>query len=127
MKRSIPLQQLALLKKIMAYTTSQSDSEALTAIRKANQILSDHGYTWNDFFDRTVNASFDVEASTEMPLEEQIRRAFDEIRGNAHGTFGEFIDDIEKQFKESGYLTVAQRKPLFDAVKRHRERRRRDE
>jgi hypothetical protein len=37
------------LVKLLAMTTSSHDNEALTAIRKVNAMLSEHGLTWSDF------------------------------------------------------------------------------
>lgn len=68
------------------------------------------------------------EERSELSVVEQTRRAFDELRGTIpSGSFAIFIEDLEKDFKQKGYLTPRQREPLFKAVRRLREQRKRDE
>lgn len=132
MAKQIPLAELGQLKKIMAMTTSSNDHEALGFMRKANAILARYGLTWAEVLSRTVStAGTEVEsAPEEMTLEDQIQRAFDEVRGTARGTFAEFLETIETQFNQrpvgQRYLSQSQRAPLFRAVKELRERRKRD-
>lgn len=128
MDKQIPLGELAQLKKLMAMTTSTNDNEALAFMRKANAILLKYGLTWTGVLSRTVSAidTGPEPSQDERTLHEEIQMAFDEIRGNTHGDFASFVESIEKQFKDKGYLSPAQRKPLYDAVRRHRERRNRD-
>jgi len=142
--KSIPLGELGTLKKVMGMTTSEHDGEALAALRRANAIMKKHSVSWADFFERTVGASAqhprdiwprpqggmrsdELRPSTESDLVTMIQNAFDELRGVDLGTFREFVDSLEKQFGESTYLSPDQRKPLFAAVMRQRNNRRRDE
>ena len=137
MTKQISLADLDTLKRIMGMTKSVHDGEALAAIRKANKVLDKYSLTWMEVLGRAVTAATlngglthedIVEANGEISLGEQIRRAFDELRGvSMSRSFVEFLQSIEEQFKRTGYLSADQRKPLFTAVKNHREKRRRDE
>ena len=133
MAKQISLTDLAQLKKLMAMTTSTNDHEALAFLRKANAILTKAGLTWTEVLSRTVGTSITaaaddtVDTGGDMPLEEQIERMFDELRGNVNGSFAEFVESVEKQFIRDRYLTPAQRAPLVKAVKQLREKRRRNE
>ena len=135
----IPLQKLALLHKTLGMTTSANDAEALSALRFANKLMKEHAVSWDDLFSRLVGVEEirhsasglgpedDIEADEEIDLKTMISKAFDELRGNVNGGFGEFIASLEKQWQEKGYLSPAQRKPLLDAVSKQRERRKRDD
>lgn len=130
--KSISLGDLALLKKVLAMTTSENDGEALTAIRKANAILKKGNLSWADVLERTVSAGPSVvvnagpigepKPAQEATLEEQIQHAFDTLRGVPLGGFRIFIDSLEEQFNEKKYLSQAQRAPLFEAYKNHKAR-----
>lgn len=130
--KTIPLAELNLFKRFMGMTFSEHDPEAITALRKANAILKKHSLNWDDVLGRTVTAAQQqngyagpVEEETEeLPIKEQIQRAFDELRGTIQSeSFKHFIESIERQFIASGYLSKNQRKPLFEAVRRLRARR----
>ncbi len=135
MSKTIPLGELALLKKVMGLTASDADGEALAAIRRANAIMKKHSVSWADFFERTVgvagatisNLTDELRPSSETDLTTMIQNAFDELRGVDLGPFREFMDSIEKQFDKDKYLSPDQRKPLVNAVIRNRASRRRDE
>src|SRR5712664_3493428 len=132
MSKQISLGELEQLKRFMGVTFSVHDPEALTGLRKANQILKRHGLTWAEVLGRAVsagaaNGSLVQPAGTEVSIADQIRKAFDELRGTIRsGSFGEFVASLEDQFETTGYLTPEQRRPLFEAVRKQREGRRRD-
>lgn len=127
MTKSIPLGELAQLKKLMAMTASTNDHEALAFLRKANAILSKYGLTWHDVLSRTVTAEAGPEPmNDEVSLKDEIQRAFDEVRGTASGSFADFLTSIENQFNATGYLSPAQRAPLYKSVRELRARRSRD-
>ncbi len=129
--KQMPLSDLTQLKKFMAITMSPHDGERLAALGKANELLGKHKLTWDDVLSRTVQvaqvgyAPVGEEEDEDVPIEQQIQRAFDEMRGVDVGSFRNFLDSIEEDFRDKKYLSKEQRKPLFEAVKRHRERRRR--
>lgn len=137
MAKTIPLGDLSLLKKTLGMTASEHDGEALAALRKSLAIMRRHGVTWTDIFDRLVGTTQQVapaqrgadelRPSTETDLTTMIQNAFDELRGTDLGDFRGFVDSIERTFASTNYLSPEQRKPLFDAVVRHRKRRGRDE
>lgn len=147
MSKTITLAELDLLKRIMEMTFSTQDGEALAAVRKANKILQKYSLTWAEILTRTVTVAAvpayeqtyrpsgmtppsDTEVEEEKnsaKLEDQIRWAFDQLRGNVGESFRPFIASLEAQFERTKYLSPAQRKPLFEAVRRLKERRRRDE
>lgn len=150
--KQIPLAELNQIKKIMGMTTSIHDGEALNAIRKVNSMMAKHKITWADFFERTISTEShpaytsygrgpnnngtkrheysdpsedEMDVGDETDLHSMIKAAFDELRGVDLGNFRSFIDSLENQYLAKKYLTPSQRKPLFETVKRHRERRRR--
>lgn len=132
--KQISLSELDLLKRILGMTFSNHDGEALAAMRKANAILTKYNLTWAEVLGRTVNVMSTpatdeiVEAGNTIDLRDQIRNAFNELRGvYMTPSFVGFLNSIEQDFRRNGYLSPAQRKPLFDAVKRHRRERKRDE
>jgi hypothetical protein len=133
--KEIPLGELSLLKKAMAMTTADNDNEALAALRKANAILKKYELSWVDVLTRAVNTggstygrSFadpatagDIEEDdVQLPIDQQIVRAFNELRGKPLGN-RQFIDSLEDQFAKRKWLTEAQRIPLFKTVLRLRE------
>ena len=50
------------LRRLMALSTSDSDPEALGALRAANRLLAANGVTWDRVFDRCVVVLEAVEA-----------------------------------------------------------------
>lgn len=134
MSRTMTLTDLGQLKRMMSVTTSTNDHEALAALRKANVVLARSNITWDELLTKMVSgagslgaaSANDVQAGEEMTIIEQIQCAFDEIRGTVSGDFAEFVESLENQFRGTQYLTPAQRTPLFKAVMKLRERRKRD-
>lgn len=126
--QQISLKDLDLLKKLLAMTGSANDAEALSAARRANELLKRNGLTWEMVLQRTVTVRVEVPmgdpvgAPREGTMEDKVRKAFDYLRGVDLGKFKEWVDDVERQFTESGYLTPNQRAPLFTAVRRQMEK-----
>lgn len=130
MAKTISLADLGLLKKMLGLTASANDHEALTAIRKANSVLSKNKLTWDEVLSKTVVASYvadtvrqptshrvhDVEEDDEVDLSTEIKSAFATLRGKVKGDFANFITSLEEQFEEKGYLSPKQRRPLFEAA-----------
>lgn len=145
-QKQISLADLTQLRKLMGMTGSDADGEALNALRMANRLLKKSDLSWADILDRCVTASaangsgyttstmragaddgFDEERG-EDNLDETIQNAFDELRGvMLSPSFRAFVDDVERKWNQTGYLTPGQRAPILKAVKNVRERRRRDE
>lgn len=127
--KQITLTELDFIKKTMGLTFSIHDGEALGALRKVNSVLQKHGLTWAEVLGRTVQSNGmgqPAASGEEMSVTEQTRRAFDELRGTLNGGFADFVTSLENQFERTGYLSPEQRRPLFNAVRQHRERRGRD-
>lgn len=121
--KAITLTDLARLKKVLGMLGSDQDGEVLAAAKAATKIMKDNGLTWDEFFRKQVSASApsgEVEEELEVDLKEMIESAFNELRGKVKGDFGQFIGSLEEQFSEKGYLTPAQRAPLFAAVQKRR-------
>lgn len=133
--KPLPITQFAKLEKMMGLTFSDNDPEALVALRMANKILTAHKLTWSDVFKRLVTV--DVESAPDEPTVKaeghggsgqpsaksqgsDIAEAFEIVRRDLKkGTsFADFIDSLEVQWDEKGYLSPAQRKALFDAATR---------
>lgn len=60
---SLSIDEFRLIKKFMAMTTSESDAEALAALRRANAILARHGLTWDMVLTKVVTVGIEVEAA----------------------------------------------------------------
>src|SRR5258708_7749654 len=106
MTKQISLGELDQIKRFMGLTFSVHDGEALSALRKTNEVLKKHGLTWAEVLGRSVTAgSTGIEPANEMSIETQIRKAFDELRGNVFGSFKEFVASLEAQFEEKRYLS----------------------
>jgi len=141
--KQISLADLTQLRKLMGMTGSDADGEALNALRMANRLLKKSDLTWSDVLDRcisvtTVNGGYQAQGASgddgfdeernEGNLDDTIQNAFDELRGvSMSASFRAFVDDVERKWNQTGYLTPGQRAPILKAVKNIRERRRRDE
>lgn len=141
--KQISLADLNQLRKLMGMTGSDADGEALNALRMANRLLKKSDLTWTDVLNRcisvtTVNSGYQAQGASgddgfdeernEGNLDDMIQNAFDELRGvSMSASFRAFVDDVERKWNQTGYLTPGQRAPILKAVKNVRERRRRDE
>jgi len=124
------------LKKLMQLATSDSDHEALSALRKANSLLREAGVDWQRVFERCVTVGVEVEAApeeiepatgteryTHAWFSRKITEAFEFLdHANLSQDFGKFIESLQKQFKERGTLSENQRAALFAAVEREKKR-----
>lgn len=121
------IDQLKLLEKLLGMTTSVNDNEALVAMRKANQLLKDNRITWSEILRKQVTvavntytdngpaaAPTDIVAATNA----KVQNALDFLRGRDVGKMNDFVSSLDKQWAEKGYLSPAQRKPLFDLYER---------
>jgi len=136
--KTIPLPKLHLLTKLLAMTASANDGEALTAIRKANDILKEHGFTWQEVLSKQVGATSgnyqsaqggsdfsmraheqDDRASVVERTNAHIDKCLDTLRGKDLGKFTDWIKSIDDQWARTRYLSPDQRRPLFAAYERH--------
>lgn len=114
--KSMSLSAFNKLKKTMMMTTSENDAEALVALRIANKVIAEQGYTWDDVFHRLVKVEDSIEAmEVEKPMKDQIEEAFERISRNSKA-YNSFIRSLHEQFTESGSLSIKQREILFQRV-----------
>ena len=114
------------LKRVMQLATSDSDHEALAALRKANQLLREAGVDWQRVFERCVRVGVEVEEAPddEAPRsadrrQAAIREAFEEVEASdPRGGFADFVASLKSQFERTGRLTANQEEALFRSVKK---------
>jgi len=122
------LKDFLLLKKLMQLTTSESDAEALQALRRANAILSQNSVGWERVFDRLVTVVADVEPAPVDDLSTEAERraenseilaAFEIVEAtNPKGDFGDFIQSLREQWDAKKSLSPKQRDALRKAAQR---------
>ena len=109
------------LRKLMAMTFSDNDTEALTSVRAANRLLKDNGLTWQRVFDRTVRVENSVEEA--IPSKggysgEEVDRMFEDALSKAGGGFRDFLLSLQATYDERGRLSEGQMDALVRAAKR---------
>jgi len=130
MSKTMTIQELNKFEKLLAMTNSSNDAEALVAIRKANRMLAEARITWKELLSKQVTQEGDgMEAGSAAPdintaTDNHIQLCLDTLRGVNLGDFSNFIIDLDRVWKQNKYLTPGQRKPLFDAYKRFKEKNR---
>jgi hypothetical protein len=118
----------------MQMTTSDSDPEALIAIRKANAMLKAERKNWEDLITGLVPMTKEAEAprsqrrnyedplhpNTEYPSSEIINTAFEEAfnRVNRGSSFYATIESIHAWWEEKGFLTAKQLNTVLKAAGR---------
>lgn len=125
------LKTFGTFKKLMERTTSDSDAEALTALRAANRLLAAEGLSWTRVLDRSIRvvAEYEEHASTSSAANKhengdidagnkEIDRAF-EILSDIKGGFSDFIESLHEQWSERRWLSRAQRNALLKAAEQH--------
>lgn len=116
--------ELQRLTKLLAMTTSSSDNECLTAIRKANAMLAARNMTWELFIKgRYPKVDFSTsspkgEHPTDSRRPEEINHMFEVVFRNASGSFLIFIDSIHEWWEKNGFLTDKQLSALEKAFSR---------
>jgi hypothetical protein len=117
---------------MMERTASESDNEALSAIRAANRLLAAEGLTWTRVLDRSVQILQEVEPAPDEtaprpkkpqhkfhgPDYDEVERAFEVAMENAKGGFANWLDDVYSQWQRKGWLSAEQQRILFDAADR---------
>jgi hypothetical protein len=107
--------------KVMMLTTSDNDSEALAALRKANALLKQRGLNWEDIFAALTEAaaSDEDEDDSEDYEAARIRAALAvAMRSAGSESFRDFLDSIAEQFAEKGFLSPKQRAAVFKSARR---------
>ena len=133
-----------LLCKFMTLTMSDNDAEALTALRMANKVLTKDTLTWERVLKRSLRIDEpEFEAAPESykaPFggtartpprpntagatqgTNALEEAFEKINNsNLHthsGTFKYTIESIEKQWREKGWLSKAQKELIHTTAAR---------
>jgi hypothetical protein len=116
------------LKGMMERTTSDSDAEALTAIRMANRLLAGYGISWGRVFERLVHVDNEVEQAPEDYGAQERRLSDAEIEAdlqaveatNPKGEFGDFVQSIREQWDTKRDLSPRQREALRKSARRAR-------
>lgn len=117
------LKDFSKLKRLMAMTGSDSDAEALGAIRAANRVLFANGLTWEMVFKRTVSVVSEVEVLDDGDGDELVdafRAALDDARP---GSFRDVLLDMQSRHDRGYPLSDRQKRVVFDAADRARNRR----
>jgi hypothetical protein len=110
-------------------TFSTFDGEALNAIRKANELISNYNLTWRLCLTAEAapkgngrdkwSSRAKAEDESPRPTKGEIDKMFNEINFNQlRGSFLEFMDSIYVQWKETGSLSPKQELALVRAWKR---------
>lgn len=99
--------QFGRLKKLLQMTRSDSDGEALNAIRLVNKHLDACATSWEQILQGAASAS-EVE---EDPEQTAIAKAFKTIYDA--GSANDFINSLKQQFDRTGELSWKQREALL--------------
>ena len=116
-------------------TTSDQDGEALSAIRKANNILARWNLNWEEFLTRTLKVVHEKpkeESKRAAPDEERVdpgpgrarvddeeaTRVFNWLLANVSTGFRKFVENIHEQWETEGWMTKRQWEPLKRAYER---------
>lgn len=121
--------------KFLNLTSSDSDGEALSAIRFANTLLKKSGATWEILLADEEPVKYRAKPPPQQPAptrvhvvdENQVPDLIDFIRENAWHDFDfEFLDSIEEQYELTQELKWKQMnalKNIYTAVRSYAERR----
>ena len=108
------------LRKTMMMTTSSNDNEALNALRIANKVIADEGYTWEDVFGRLVTVQeHEVEAAAEeVPEATRITEIFTSIQDRFPKSYNSFIQSLPEQGTASTSRSQRQKSALYETAQR---------
>jgi hypothetical protein len=114
------------LVKLMNLTFSSNDHEALSALRKCNQVLSDHKLLWSDFFETLLKFNPAPTPSPPPskpkepePVDDDLAEHFDELIPHLKGKQLEFILGLQEWFEDHGSLTPKQEQAFYSVYERH--------
>ena len=107
--------------KLMNMTASQSDSEALTALRRANAMLDEQNMTWEEFLRAKVKfkveqipvaSTSDTDKGTQRPQRhtdaDEINPMFELLLATVHDGFRNYIESVHEWWQSKGFLTQKQ-------------------
>lgn len=109
------------LKKLMEQTTSDSDGEAVNALRAANRILKRENLTWTRVLDRSVSIAVPFESAktaTGKIDEDDLDAMFEVALEHASGGFRDMLEDIHDQWERRRSLSPRQRQVVVEAAER---------
>lgn len=122
------------LKKLMQRTTSDSDPEALTALRMANKVLARNGLGWERVFERLVTVEPDIEVASDVegprePSERllhgrwtpaELEAALSQVLIAAENGSGwrTFLLDLEAQWRAKSWLSLSQCEAIMKGLAR---------
>lgn len=122
---TLSLKEFQQLKAFMARSASDSDAEALTAIRMANRLLAQHSLTWDKIFSRTVTV---ISELTGEPIAvgqadgDDFESTFEKALSSASGSFRDLLLDIHAKYQRGEALSPRQRQVVENAAERAVER-----
>lgn len=122
---------------LMMMTTSDSDGEALVALRKANAMLAEQNMNWEELlrakvkFARTESTSSsdgrergarDRGDKTQKASDEEIELWFQVLLDELHpnNSFREFVESVHSFWEQRGYLTPRQEDAIRKAYQNRR-------
>lgn len=105
------------LVKVMGYTASPNDSEALNAVRIANGILAESDLTWEQFISQKTIVIQEViqqpTTATAKPIDTNIQNMLDICLRNVTSHSGQhFIQSLADWYRRKGFLTDRQKTAL---------------
>src|ERR1700688_2482465 len=111
----------------MMMSSSSNDNEALTSLRTAYKIITNHGYTWEMLLRRQIKVLSEVEGADEdigIPTKhrggdaDDLNAAIELALSDTYGSFRETLLSIQEQYSESGRLSPRQTQVVRDAAER---------
>lgn len=109
------LTELAQLKKLLTLATSENDHEALASWRKATELITKNGFTWEMILSRTVSVINEIEPAEDP---DEMEDLFDKALRGIEGSFRATILSIKSQYDSRGFLTPRQRQVVEEAAER---------
>jgi Asp-tRNA(Asn)/Glu-tRNA(Gln) amidotransferase A subunit family amidase len=122
---TLSLKEFTRLKGLMALTTSDSDYEAVSAIRAANRILADHGLTWDRVFARTVTVISEMSGQVVgEDRDDDLEALFEAALASASegSSFRDTLLSIYETYRGGGRLSPKQREVVERAAERAEDR-----
>ncbi len=122
----MPLASVTTFTKLMMLTTSTNDHEALSALRKANEMLSQSGNNWEEFIEGKVDVELNSGQSV-PPVHgglvhddpAVINPMFDSVLGSLRsGSFKTFVTSLHEQWEDRQFLSAKQFAALQTAFRK---------
>lgn len=133
-----PTDKFTRLIQLMMLTTSDSDGEALVALRKANAMLAEQNMNWEELlrakvkFARTEagadaaggreRGTRDRSDRTQRASDDEINEWFEVLLREVHpdAPFREFVESVHSFYEQRGYLTPKQESAIRRAYENRR-------